>query len=129
MAKTRSIPIVQGNDPYSQTEAELHHYALLADYKDYAFYSRLVEGMRRRQGATKDVALRYENQALIDHIVQTRHNRKATSSYDGLIDESYLPDSQQLRAAAGHSDGFVRGTTTATSNMEQEEDMIFDIEI
>jgi hypothetical protein len=49
--------------------------AAFADYVDFCFASRLVHGMQKRQSMTHDISLRYENQALIDHIVATRQNR------------------------------------------------------
>lgn len=72
---TRSIPIIKNNRSLSNESAEIQdrNNEMMVDYKDYLFYSRVVGGIRRVQGHTRDIARRYENQALIDHIVQTRH--------------------------------------------------------
>eukprot|EP00429_Kryptoperidinium_foliaceum_P006112 CAMPEP_0176016918 /NCGR_PEP_ID=MMETSP0120_2-20121206/8097_1 /TAXON_ID=160619 /ORGANISM="Kryptoperidinium foliaceum, Strain CCMP 1326" /LENGTH=138 /DNA_ID=CAMNT_0017349927 /DNA_START=14 /DNA_END=430 /DNA_ORIENTATION=+ len=78
---TKSIPINQDIKALREEEAEQHQHEMLADYKDYIFYSRIVEGMRRKQGNTRDIALRYENQALIDHIVRTRHCKSSRSQH------------------------------------------------
>jgi hypothetical protein len=74
MTKSRSIPIAskdRSEDERSLTE--LGHEEQLADYLDYCFYTRLVAGMSRKQRMTRDSSLRYQNQALIDHIIDTRH--------------------------------------------------------
>jgi hypothetical protein len=75
---SRSIPI---NTNTSQSrrlaradEAFLRE-AALADYVDFCFATRLVHGMQKRQTMTHDISLRYENQALIDHIIATRQSR------------------------------------------------------
>lgn len=70
---TKSIPINKNHQRTLEEEDEQRHIDMLADYRDYLFYSRVVEGMRRVQDHTRDIALRYENQAVIDHVVRTRH--------------------------------------------------------
>lgn len=47
--------------------------AKLTDYQDYLFYSRVVGGIEKQQNKTRDARLRYQNQALIDHINYIRH--------------------------------------------------------
>jgi len=77
---TKAIPIVNNRDKnLSEDETDHRFGILLADYRDYAFYSRVVEGMRRAQDHTRDIALRYENQAMIDGIVRTRYNQCISS--------------------------------------------------
>ncbi|KAG7338133.1 hypothetical protein IV203_034358 [Nitzschia inconspicua] len=74
-----SIPIINNDNAQSRLleiaaveahEREVAH----ADYVDFCFASRLVHGIQNRQRMTHDVYLRYENQALIDHIIATRQN-------------------------------------------------------
>jgi hypothetical protein len=74
MMKSRSIPIASKDRSDNESGlTELEQDEMLADYKDYCFYTRLVAGMSRKQRMTRDVSLRYQNQALIDHIIDTRH--------------------------------------------------------
>ena len=75
---TKSIPIHKNNQRTSEEEEEQRNTDMLADYRDYLFYSRVVEGMRRVQDHTRDIALRYENQAVIDHVVRIRHCQGST---------------------------------------------------
>eukprot|EP00429_Kryptoperidinium_foliaceum_P086781 CAMPEP_0176191918 /NCGR_PEP_ID=MMETSP0121_2-20121125/4704_1 /TAXON_ID=160619 /ORGANISM="Kryptoperidinium foliaceum, Strain CCMP 1326" /LENGTH=144 /DNA_ID=CAMNT_0017530591 /DNA_START=110 /DNA_END=544 /DNA_ORIENTATION=- len=104
MTQSQSIPIANSNRGPTDEEAEQYHHAMLADYKDYCFYSRLVEGMRRKQGKTKDVALRYENQALIDHIVRTRNTQAqhhSTLSQSPTSVRNFGDDSARHSASKG----------------------------
>jgi hypothetical protein len=79
---SRSIPIhrngANGTRRRSQDEA-LQREAAMADYVDFCFASRLVSGMQKRQSYTHDVSLRYENQAVIDHIIATRQDAFPTA--------------------------------------------------
>ena len=77
MARSRRIPIDRPTQ-LGYEQAERHQQSVIADYKDFVFYSRLVDGMRKKQDATQDIRLRYQNQALIDHIVYTRNTRETT---------------------------------------------------
>jgi hypothetical protein len=73
--KSRSIPIASKDRRENENSlTELEREDILADYKDYCFYTRLVAGMSRKQQMTRDVSLRYQNQALIDHIIDTRRD-------------------------------------------------------
>lgn len=120
MAKTQNIPIARNYQKAFEEQLELHQETLIADYKDYIFYSRLLEGMQEKQDKTSDRALRYENQALIDHIVRTRH---------GWQSSVYEKDSNQN--LPGHCidlESIVHDVICLTSN-EENEDMIFEIDL
>ena len=92
MMRSRNIPISveEKDNGQSIIEHELEQDMKLADYRDFVFCSRLVDGMSRKQERTRDIGLRYENQALIDHIVSTRFGVSPSSSsppptsYDGF---------------------------------------------
>lgn len=63
----------------SQEEAE-------AEYKDYLFYSRVVQGISSKQEQYQDGYLKYENQISLNNIVRTRNE----AMYDmGLNDGGY----------------------------------------
>lgn len=57
----------------SQDEAE-------ADYKDYLFFARVVQGISSKQHHYRDGHLKYENELSLNNILRTRHeanNEKA----------------------------------------------------
>ncbi len=66
----------------SQDEAE-------ADYKDYLFFSRVVQGISSKQQHYQDGLLKYENELSLNNILRTRHeanNEKALyEPYNNLI--------------------------------------------
>lgn len=72
MVKSSNIPIANRKDS-SFEEAEKYQETIVADYKDYIFYSRVLNGMQKKQNETKTIAHRYQNQALINHVIYTRH--------------------------------------------------------
>ena len=125
----------------TEEEAEIYHHAMLADYKDYVFYSRVVEGMRRQQGKTKDVALRYENQALIDHVVRTRHAQNKSSglsisptSVRNFGDDATTSFPSNLRPIRSRADlmAHVSGAVQIASDdseWSESDDFIFDMDL
>lgn len=125
----KSIPIAKGMGEPVEDMQHVHH-ALIADYKDYVFYDRVVKGMKRRQDRTRDITLRYENQALIDHIVRMRHT-----------EEPLFPHPLSIRSPAQNSRGLRRVKRSANLlaclssdsegewEMSDEEDLIFDLEM
>ena len=136
--QSRSIPIAQSNREQTEEEADRQHNALVADYKDYCFYSRVVEGMRRQQGKTRDVALRYENQALIDHVVRTRHLpslSQSPTSVRNFGDDSTrrLPNAgiRRIRSRADMATCISEAVRLSGDSYEWEDDkdLIFDIDI
>ena len=75
---SRSIPInnnTRQSRRLARADEAFEREAAMADYVDFCFATRLVNGMQKRQSMTHDISLRYENQALIDHIIATRQNR------------------------------------------------------
>jgi hypothetical protein len=72
MTQSSSIPIT-GNSKAARDEADQQERdAKMVDFQDYLFYSRIVHGMKQRQTKARCIDLRYQNQALIDHITYTR---------------------------------------------------------
>ena len=75
VSRSPNIRILQDSQKLSNEEISLadeKHAEFVADYRDYIFYSRLVEGMGKKQKQIQDINCWLENQAIIDHIVQTR---------------------------------------------------------
>jgi hypothetical protein len=72
MIKSASIPI-SNSIRRTSSENQLSQDEAVADYKDFLFYSRVVDGISRQQRELKNGYLRYENQVCLAHIVRTRH--------------------------------------------------------
>ena len=88
VSRSPNIRILQDSQKLFNEEitlAEEKHAEFVADYRDYIFYSRLVEGMGKKQKQTQDIDCWLENQAIIDHIVQTRK----------LDEEAFVPHSNE----------------------------------
>jgi hypothetical protein len=77
----------------ARAEANIHHDLIMADFADFVFCSRLVHGIQKKQSITHNIALRYENQALIDHIIAIRRDATSTSPnhYASVDDEIHPP--------------------------------------
>lgn len=135
MARSFSIPITQGGStPDENTQCDLHH-AMIADYKDYVFYHRIVKGMRKRQDSTRDIALRYENQALIDHIVRIRHMQEPTVPHPSSI-RPVDEENRSLHRVKSRTDllscSMLRSTPPTSEDewdTSDDESLIFDIEL
>ncbi|KAG7372532.1 hypothetical protein IV203_018675 [Nitzschia inconspicua] len=124
---SRSIPINSNNTRsrrLARAEEALEREVAMADYVDFCFASRLVHGMQQRQNRTHDVSLRYENQALIDHIIATRQSREAfpTSESRSRTAPERRDSTEKLSQAASQDD-------SDTSQHSGDEDMIFDMEL
>jgi hypothetical protein len=127
---SRSIPIVQRSSQIRRTlveEAKDREGAAMADYVDFCFASRLVQGMQKKQSFTHDISLRYENQALIDHIIATRQSRAeeccgeifpTTSRRNGVRMPPRTDSNDKLIPSSRYDD-----------SLHEEDDMIFDMEL
>jgi hypothetical protein len=73
--KSPSIPIAQSEN-YIREDNERYCAAMSADYRDLIFFARLVDGMRKQQNRQQNPAMVYQNQELIDHIIDTRRGRR-----------------------------------------------------
>jgi hypothetical protein len=101
--------------------------------------------MRRQQGKTKDVVLRYENQALIDHIVRTRHTQakhhqslaQSPTSVRSFGDDSNLRASRtgirRVRSRADLAATLEEAVKLSSRDLSEweddDEDLIFDMDI
>jgi hypothetical protein len=91
MAKSQSIPIIR-DSKIMQEEADQKSNAMMTDYQDYIFYTRLLNGIEERQKEMKHADLRYQNEALINKIKCTRHcdlcdlrDQKANHNSEGCL--------------------------------------------
>ena len=86
--KSASIPI-SNSMRRTTSERQLSQDEEVAEYKDFLFYSRVVEGISRRQTQLKNGYLQYENQMCLAHIVRTRN---ADSQPKTHYDEDWLQE-------------------------------------
>ena len=88
--KSQSIPITR-NSISAREDAEQQREAMIADFKDYLFFNRLVDGMKQRQSKSRCIDLRYQNQALINHLTATRNTTILSSPPNNCdTDNDYL---------------------------------------
>jgi hypothetical protein len=122
MTQSRSIPIT-GNSKAARDEADQQRDAKMADFQDYLFYSRIVDGMKKRQAKTRCIDLRYQNQALIDHITYTR---KADLSASQMMQHA-----STLGGSFQNSQGLISNCVSETLSLvtDGREDMMFEMEI
>lgn len=93
MKKSQSIPIQREELSAAEIQKgeEKRQSDLIADYQDFVFCSRIVNGMKERQKDSRRIDLRYQNQALIDHVVITRSSpRKKQMPADRTPSSSLL---------------------------------------
>ena len=92
--KSQSIPITK-NIFRTASEIQLCLDEQIADQRDYAFFSRLVNGISRTRNSSQNRQLQFENHMCLSHVVKTRHDEKDESSQLGLsidapVDRSYV---------------------------------------
>jgi hypothetical protein len=131
---SRNIPInrdSQSSRRLARAEEAMQQEAAMADYVDFCFASRLIHGMQKRQSYTHDVSLRYENQALIDHIIATRQNRADdTSSRVFPTTGSRRNSLRALLAPRTSRDSNDKLVASQDDSLHEEwDDMIFDMEL
>lgn len=98
-SKSASIPISPKSIRRTASENQLSEDEAMADYKDYIFYSRIVNGISRQNSQRKDVQLLYENQLCLGNIMRTRqynvdddsehYLQKNYGGYPELMSEQY----------------------------------------
>jgi hypothetical protein len=126
MTKSNSIPIaITSKGARNEAKQQLDA-AKMADFNDYLFCSRLVNGMKERQRDSCDVGLRYQNQALIDHIVCTRNSPKKVK----------IPEATSLRSSNRIGDSYtgVRAVASCVQTTlhlidDSKEDLMFQMDI
>ena len=105
--KSNAIPIPKSSMARTRIGSEnTIHYSeedalLIMDDQDYAFYCRLVVGLNQKLSLIQDVTLRYQNQAILDHIMDSRQEREVPpttnqkSSNDILMADKFAVKSSQ----------------------------------
>lgn len=129
---SRSIPINTNNDQsrlVARADEAFQREAAMADYVDFCFATRLVHGMQKKQSKTHDISLRYENQALIDHIIATRQNRDnvflTSTGSRSRAPQERRDSNEMLRNNVSYDERLL----SHQRGDDWEEDMIFDMEL
>mmetsp|Transcript_89538 Transcript_89538/g.134233 ORF Transcript_89538/g.134233 Transcript_89538/m.134233 type:complete len:177 (-) Transcript_89538:162-692(-) len=137
--KSPSIPIAQSEE-YIREENEKYQEAIRADYRDFAFCARLVEGMRKQQKHQENPALVYQNQVVIDHIIDTRRGIRdddtgtfeAAAAAEFCSSHPFLVGSQHntMEDYGEHNNMFRVGTLLQDIvGMVQKDDMMFELDL
>lgn len=75
--KSRSIPISNGHFRRTESEMQLCLDEHIADQRDFAFFSRLVDGIQQSQAHGTNLYLQMQNQSCLKHIHQTRSDSRS----------------------------------------------------
>jgi hypothetical protein len=96
---TRSIPIDRQSMRKTASEHRMAQDEAEADYKDYVFFSRVVDGISKQNSLLKDGSyLKSTNETLLDNIVRARHQleEKEAEENDGFHNHYYYPTRLQI---------------------------------
>jgi hypothetical protein len=91
---TASIPIAQQSMRKTASENRMAQDEAEADYKDFIFFSRVVDGISKQNSLLKDGSyLKSTNETLLDNIVRARHElqEKEVEVDDGFHNHYYYP--------------------------------------
>jgi hypothetical protein len=95
---SRSIPIQQNHMKRTASEIKLCEDEEMADFRDYIFFTRVIDGIARQQLATESSWLRQENNECLAHIIGTR-----TGGASCLLDEDDECRNPACRASSSSS--------------------------
>jgi hypothetical protein len=119
-----SIPISVNGMRRTPSELQLCIDEEIADYRDYLFYHRLVQGITK-QCTCQNPFFGYQNQICLAHIEKTRHDEH--SAYSNRF---MTPPRLNHSNAADHME-FLKSVTTCLlcEIQDEEDDDIFDMEL
>ena len=127
--QTQSIPILK--DPkVTEEDVGKQHEAMVADFQDYLFYSRLVHGLKQRQNTSRFVDSRYQNQVLINRLTKTRNailspeKKPIAPLLSSKRSGCFVRETSEHMVASCVSD-----TLALIHNQEDDHDLIFDLEV
>uniref|UniRef100_A0A7R9ZUD8 Uncharacterized protein n=1 Tax=Pseudo-nitzschia arenysensis TaxID=697910 RepID=A0A7R9ZUD8_9STRA len=95
---TASIPINRQSMRKTASEHRMAQEEAEADYKDFVFFSRVVDGISKQNSLLKDGSyLKSTNQTLLDNIVRARHDsEEEVEEDDGVHNHYYYPSRIQM---------------------------------
>eukprot|EP00534_Pseudo-nitzschia_fraudulenta_P004004 CAMPEP_0201123974 /NCGR_PEP_ID=MMETSP0850-20130426/9689_1 /ASSEMBLY_ACC=CAM_ASM_000622 /TAXON_ID=183588 /ORGANISM="Pseudo-nitzschia fraudulenta, Strain WWA7" /LENGTH=147 /DNA_ID=CAMNT_0047391111 /DNA_START=125 /DNA_END=568 /DNA_ORIENTATION=- len=95
-----SIPIARQSMRKTASEYQMAQDEAEADFKDFVFFSRVVDGISRQNSLLQDGSyLKSTNQTLLDNIVRSRHALDETqveSDDDECHNHYYYPSKQRM---------------------------------
>ena len=134
--KSPSIPIV-GSIDRTSSEIQLCLDEEVAERRDYAFYSRVLDGISRSQPSnSSNWILKRENQNCLQHIMQTRRADSRSNGDEAAAEQEEAESMIDNDWAVGHN---LDGNEMTTSNEKisetidmvqlDDEDGIFDLDM
>ena len=127
--QTQSIPIIK--DPkVTEEDVGQQYEAMIADFQDYLFYSRLVHGLKQRQNTSRFVDSRYQNQVFINRLTKTRNailspeKKPIAPLLSSKRSGCFVRETSEHMVASCVSD-----TLALIHNQEDDHDLIFDLEV
>ena len=137
--QTQSIPIIK--DPkVTEEDVGKQYEAMIADFQDYLFYSRLVHGLKQRQNTSRFVKKRqntsrfvdsrYQNQVFINRLTKTRNailspeKKPIATLLSSKRSGCFVRETSEHMVASCVSD-----TLALIHNQEDDHDLIFDLEV
>lgn len=116
-ARSESIPIDANKLKRTPSEVQLFEEEAIADYRDYAMFTRIVDGITKTQLQTRDCRWRHANDVSLQHVFKTRSGENHGSS-----NRWGLPDKLQSQGQATTLVGLV-------SQVYQDEEALFTLEL
>ena len=127
--QTQRIPIIK--DPkVTEEDVGKQYEAMIADFQDYLFYSRLVHGLKQRQNTSRFVDSRYQNQVFINRLTKTRNailspeKKPVAPLLSSKRSGCFVRETSEHMVASCVSD-----TLALIHNQEDDHDLIFDLEV
>jgi hypothetical protein len=124
--RSQSIPI-QRNLQDIVADAEEKRDVAMADFRDYQFCSRLVVGMKQRQQWSRSVDLKYEIQALIDHIISTRNAIPSPQNKEIHLPPSFSRAS--LCSLRDNTTAYHLSVALGVVNDEEDDELMFEMDM
>jgi hypothetical protein len=102
--RSESIPIATNKLRRTPSEVQLYEEEAMADYRDYAMFQRIVDGIQKTQSQTRDCRWRHENDLSLQHVYKARHEEKgdAMNSW-GLTDKLSMFNQTSLVGLMAHA--------------------------
>jgi hypothetical protein len=91
--RSQSIPIASNKLKRTPSEVQLYEEEAMADYRDYAMYQRIVDGIQKTQRKTRDCRWRHANDVSLQHVYRARHGENGEPILGGRWG---LPDKLQM---------------------------------
>jgi hypothetical protein len=77
--RSPSIPIASGRPSRTLSEILLDEEEVMADVRDFAMFTRIVDGITKAQQGTRDCRWRHENDVSLQHVYKARNEDRKDS--------------------------------------------------